>query len=193
MSAAVPAPRSVVADPVAELAAGREVDLGSAELPADALATALAAAGGPLRLRGATVTGELALVGARIERPVELLDCTFTVAPRRRRGPPAAASAVASASAGSSAEPRSTSRPAASSATGSATTERWAGTAALTRRSVHQQCRAPTRGPVRRSTHTPTASVAGVRGPQPSGDSHGAAPDVTGSPAGGASTPGSAG
>ena len=84
MSAAVPAPRSVVADPVAELAAGREVDLGSAELPAHALATALAAAGGPLRLRGATVTGRLALVGARIERPVELLDCTFTAAPDLR-------------------------------------------------------------------------------------------------------------
>ena len=81
MSAAVPAPRSVVADPVAELAAGREVDLGSAELPADALATVLAAAGGPLRLRRATVTGRLALVGARIERSVELLDCTFTAAP----------------------------------------------------------------------------------------------------------------
>ena len=84
MSATVPVPRSAVADRVAELAAGRELDLGSAELPADALATALAAGGGPLRVRRATVTGRLALVGARIERPVELLDCTFTVAPDLR-------------------------------------------------------------------------------------------------------------
>ena len=84
VSAAVPAPRSAVADRVAELAAGRELDLGSAELPADALAAALTAGGGPLRLRRATVTGRLALVGARIERPVELLDCTFTEAPDLR-------------------------------------------------------------------------------------------------------------
>jgi hypothetical protein len=42
MSAVVPNPRAAVADPVAELAAGREVDLASAELAADALTTALA-------------------------------------------------------------------------------------------------------------------------------------------------------
>ena len=84
MSATVPVPRSSVADRVAELASGRELDLGSAELPAHALATALLAADGPLRVRRATVTGRLALVGARIERPVELLGCTFAVAPDLR-------------------------------------------------------------------------------------------------------------
>jgi len=84
VSATVPVPRSSVADRVAELASGRELDLGSAELPAEALAAALLAADGPLRVRRATVTGRLALVGARIERPVELLGCTFAVAPDLR-------------------------------------------------------------------------------------------------------------
>ena len=71
-------------DLVAELAGGRELDLGSAELPAAALAGALISGTGPLRLRRAVVTGELALVGARIERPVELLECTFTEVPDLR-------------------------------------------------------------------------------------------------------------
>ena len=73
-----------MADRIAELADGQEIDLGSAELPAEALTEALTAGGGPLRVRRATVTGRLALVGARIERPVELLHCTFTVAPDLR-------------------------------------------------------------------------------------------------------------
>jgi hypothetical protein len=79
----------VVQDPVAELAealaAGRELDLHGAALPADRLAAVLTGAGvGPLRLRGAAVTGVLELVGARVERPVELRDCTFTDAPDLR-------------------------------------------------------------------------------------------------------------
>jgi hypothetical protein len=86
VSAAVPSPRSasVLPDLAAELAGGRELDLGSAELAADALAGALISGSGPLRLRRAVVTGELALVGARIERPVELLECTFTEVPDLR-------------------------------------------------------------------------------------------------------------
>ena len=59
-----------VAELAEALAAGRELDLHGAVLPADRLAAVLTGAGvGPLRLRGAAVTGVLELVGARVERP----------------------------------------------------------------------------------------------------------------------------
>ncbi|HWM56967.1 MAG TPA: hypothetical protein VNO83_03950 [Pseudonocardia sp.] len=75
----------MVGDPAAELAAGREVDLRGARFPAAALAAVLVAPGsGRLRLRRAVVTGELQLVGVRVERPVELLHCTFTDEPDLR-------------------------------------------------------------------------------------------------------------
>ncbi len=64
--------------------AGIDLDLDSAELTAAELAAAPARGTGPLRVRGAVVTGRLALVGARIERPVELLGCTFTEVPDLR-------------------------------------------------------------------------------------------------------------
>jgi hypothetical protein len=73
----------VTADPVAD-PAGIDLDLDSAELTAAELAAAPARGTGPLRVRGAVVTGRLALVGARIERPVELLGCTFTEVPDLR-------------------------------------------------------------------------------------------------------------
>jgi hypothetical protein len=78
----------VPADPIDELAAGRDVDLAGAALPAADLAALLGSPlgdrTGPLRLRQAALTGALVLVGARVDRPVELLDCTFTDVPDLR-------------------------------------------------------------------------------------------------------------
>ncbi len=77
-------------DPAAELAAalraGRELDLHGRAFPAAELAGVLIAPPGTgrLRLRGAVLTGELQLMGARVERPVELLQCTFTHVPDLR-------------------------------------------------------------------------------------------------------------
>ena len=74
----------MVSGPVTELAGGQELDLGGGALPAATLVEALTAGTGPLRLRRATVTGRLALLGARVERPVELRDCTFVEPPDLR-------------------------------------------------------------------------------------------------------------
>ena len=137
--------------------------------------SAMCRSGAAVKVQSRSSTGRSIRAPTSASRPV-------TVARRRRSGPPAAASTVASASAGSSAEPRSTSRPAASSAAGrpprSAGAGRRRSPAGVFTSSAHRR-----RGvPVRRSTHTPTASVAGVPWPRPSGDAHGAAPDVTGTP-----------
>jgi hypothetical protein len=74
----------VATEPATGLRDGRDLDLDSAELTAATLATALARGTGPLRVRRATVTGRLSLVGARIDRPVELVGCTFTDVPDLR-------------------------------------------------------------------------------------------------------------
>jgi hypothetical protein len=82
----------VVADPRAELrdalAAGRELDLAGAALPAAVLAAVLTAdppPGAPaLRLRRARLTGVLRLTGAQVGFPVELRDCLFAHAPDLR-------------------------------------------------------------------------------------------------------------
>jgi hypothetical protein len=70
------------------LAAGHELDLGGATVPAAALAAVLTAAppaGAPvLRLRRARVSGVLRLTGARVAVPVDLRACTFDEAPDLR-------------------------------------------------------------------------------------------------------------
>lgn len=70
------------------LAAGDELDVGGATLPAGALARALTQPvppGAPaLRLRGAVVTGTLRLAGVHVRMPVELLSCRFECPPDLR-------------------------------------------------------------------------------------------------------------
>lgn len=70
------------------LAAGHEIDLGGAEMPAAALVVVLTAdppPGAPvLRLRQARVTGVLRLTGARVSMPVDLRGCDFDEAPDLR-------------------------------------------------------------------------------------------------------------
>lgn len=72
----------------AALAAGRELDLGGAALPASLLAAVLTAEPPPgapaMRLRRARLTGVLRLTGARVGFPVELRDCVFAHAPDLR-------------------------------------------------------------------------------------------------------------
>ncbi len=79
-------------DPVAELAAamaaGGEVDLGGTAVAGDELAALLVSTSytgtGPLRLRRATVTGTLRLIGVGVGVPVELHDCSFDEVPDLR-------------------------------------------------------------------------------------------------------------
>jgi hypothetical protein len=70
------------------LAAGRELDLQGAALPAALLAEVLTASPPPgapvLRLRRAGVTGVLRLVGAHVHVPVELSGCLFAHVPDLR-------------------------------------------------------------------------------------------------------------
>lgn len=70
------------------VATGHELDLGGAEIAADSLVAVLTSKRPPgapvLRLRRARISGQLRLVGAVVELPVELLDCEFDTVPDLR-------------------------------------------------------------------------------------------------------------